>query len=250
MSEFLIFRLYAPMVSWGDIAVGGTRPSADHPSRSTILGLVAGALGLRRDNADAHHDLDNALELAVYAWSTGQLLRDYHTIETPHQRKGEHYRTRADELKATKSGVVLSQRDYRCDALSDIALRQITEQPRFSLVEIGKALRYPVFTPYLGRKSCPPSLPFNPQQVIADDCLAAFRQIHGNEEATPEPEQEVIDTLSGTNSTIRPALYWEGTADCPIQASQTVARRDKPVDRSRWQFTSRQEHFALLPEES
>ena len=36
------------MCSWGDIAVGEVRPSAVHPSKSAILGLIAAAIGLKR----------------------------------------------------------------------------------------------------------------------------------------------------------------------------------------------------------
>lgn len=250
MSDYLIFRLYAPLVSWGDTAVGGTRPSADHPTRSAVIGLVAGALGLRRDDDDAQRALDNALGLAVYAWSTGRLLRDYHTIETPHQRKGEVYRTRGDELRATQTGVVLSQRDYRCDALFDIGLWSTSDAPRYSLATIGDALRRPVFVPYLGRKSCPPALPMNPRLLAADNCLEAFRRTQAGGGAAVEHDQQVIDAVcTWTGSPHRAALYWEGAADQPIQATQTVSRRDRPLSRKRWQFTSREEHFALLPEE-
>ena len=52
MREFLIFRLYGMMASWGDIAVGELRPTFDHPSRSAIVGLLAAALGIRRDEEE------------------------------------------------------------------------------------------------------------------------------------------------------------------------------------------------------
>lgn len=250
MSEFLIFRLYAPLVSWGDTAVGGTRPSADHPTRSAILGLAAGALGLRREDEEAQRELDEALGLAIHAWSNGQLLRDYHTIETPHQRKDEFYQTRGDELRATDTGVVLSQRDYRCDALFDIGLWQTTDAPRFTLSDIRVALRQPVFIPYMGRKSCPPALPMNPTLIEADDCLSAFRKARGDDEATFRFDSDMENAVNeASGRTNRRALYWEGAADQPIQAMQTISRRDRPLNRKRWQFTSREEHFALLDEE-
>ena len=46
--DYLVFRLYGPMCSWGDIAVGEVRPSTVHPSKSAILGLIAAALGVKR----------------------------------------------------------------------------------------------------------------------------------------------------------------------------------------------------------
>lgn len=246
MSEFLTFRLYAPLASWGETAVGGTRPTADHPTRSAILGLVAGALGLKREDAASHRQLDEALGLAIYAWTTGHLLRDYHTIQTPHQRRGEQYRTRADELNASTVGTVLSQRDYRCDALFDICLWRWPKAPEgVTLSGIAEALRQPMFPPYLGRKSCPPAMPLNPRLIKAADCLAAFRAMHSAEDNAAEMERQVASNLA--HRTGDTTLYWEGDAETPIRATQTVTRRDRPIDRKRWQFTSREEHFALLP---
>ena len=46
--DYLVFRLYGPMCSWGDIAVGEVRPSTVHPAKSAILGLIAAALGIKR----------------------------------------------------------------------------------------------------------------------------------------------------------------------------------------------------------
>lgn len=246
MAEFLTFRLYAPLASWGDIAVGGTRPTADHPTRSAILGLVAGAMGFTRDEVDSHRLLDEGLGLAIYAWSTGHLLRDYHTIQTPRQRRGERYRTRAEELNARAVGTVLSQRDYRCDALYDICLwRWPQASGDITLPDIGNALRRPAFAPYLGRKSCPPALPMNPRLIQAADCLEAFRLRHETGDEAAEMERRIVGDI--TRDTGDAALYWEGDAQTPVRATQTVTRRDRPIDRQRWQFTSREEHFALLP---
>ncbi len=252
MAEYLVFRLYGPLVSWGDIAVGGTRPSNDHPTRSAVLGLVAGAFGLRREQEDNHRQLDEALGLAVYAWSTGQLLRDYHTIQTPHATKGEHYRSRADELRATKIGTVLSQRDYRCDALYDVCLWQAQSDSPYSLTSIRGALIRPSFVPYLGRKSCVPALPFAPMLVDAPDCLQAIRDLQSRRsEAMLQLEQAVMDQLDNArgNTIGQDNFYWEGESDAPVQALQTVTRRDRPLSRSRWQFTSREEHFAPVTRE-
>lgn len=251
MPEFLTMRLYGPLVSWGDTAVGGTRPTADHPTRSAVLGLVAGALGLTRDDERSHRRLDAGLGLAVRAWSTGRLLRDYHTIETPHRRRGETYRTRGDELAATTVGTVLSQRDYRCDALFDACLWQWPQaSDNFELAEIAAALRRPEFVPYLGRKSCPLALPLNPRLLEATDFLEAFRAMHHGDDEAVRLEREMADELclAAPSPSEGSALYWEGDSQAPVRATQTVTRRDRAISRGRWQFTSREEHYALLPE--
>ncbi|MEX2322042.1 MAG: CRISPR-associated protein Cas5, partial [Saccharospirillum sp.] len=38
--EFLVFRLYGPLASWGNTAVGGVRPTLAMPTRSAILGML------------------------------------------------------------------------------------------------------------------------------------------------------------------------------------------------------------------
>ena len=65
MTEFLLLTLYAPLASWGDIAVGEVRGSWDRPSRSAVLGLVAAALGVDRADQAAHDALDVGYGVAV-----------------------------------------------------------------------------------------------------------------------------------------------------------------------------------------
>ena len=82
MTQFLLATLYAPLASWGDIAVGEVRNSWDTPSRSAVLGLVAAALGLRRDEQEAHATLDRTLAVAVRVDLTGIAMVDYHTAQS------------------------------------------------------------------------------------------------------------------------------------------------------------------------
>ena len=57
MHEYLLFRLYGSMASWGDIAVGEFRPTFDHPSKSAVMGLIAAAMGIRRDEEERQREL-------------------------------------------------------------------------------------------------------------------------------------------------------------------------------------------------
>ena len=51
--RFLLFTLYAPMGSFGEIAVGERRMSWARPGRSAVLGLVAAAQGIERGDEEA-----------------------------------------------------------------------------------------------------------------------------------------------------------------------------------------------------
>jgi CRISPR system Cascade subunit CasD len=52
MSRYLLFQLYAPLVSWGAPAVGEVRHTDTIPTRSALLGILAAALGISRDNEE------------------------------------------------------------------------------------------------------------------------------------------------------------------------------------------------------
>ena len=127
MKEYLIFRIYGMMASWGDIAVGEFRPSFDHPSKSAVMGMVAAALGIRRDEEERLRELATGYDMAVRIDVPGILLRDYHTAQVPSSGKGRKklvFSTRKAELSVPKDelNTILSSRDYRCDAVYSVCL--------------------------------------------------------------------------------------------------------------------------------
>jgi len=147
MQEFLLFRLYGAMASWGDIAVGDYRPSYSHPSKSAVLGLLAAAKGVKREEEAVHSAMAESYGFAVRIDAAGNLMRDYHTIQAPPEAalKNHPSATRRDELNALKryqldypkvSGTILSSRDYYCDALYTVCVSGCAkERSRHSLLE-------------------------------------------------------------------------------------------------------------------
>lgn len=161
--EYLLFRLYGPLASWGEIAVGESRHTAVYPSKSALLGLLAAALGIRRDEEERQLALATGYKFAVKVISVGSLLKDYHTTQVPDSVGGYWYRTRRDELVIGKErlGTILSSREYRCDALYLVAVKALEGAPH-PLSELQAHLLKPNFHLYLGRKSCPLSIPLAP----------------------------------------------------------------------------------------
>ncbi|MEY3760994.1 MAG: hypothetical protein RIR39_2485, partial [Pseudomonadota bacterium] len=96
--DVLVFRLYGPMASWGEIAVGESRHTANYPSKSAIIGLLGAALGIARDDEETQIQLQQGYSLAVELWTAGSLLRDYHTTQVPDSVGKFTYRTRRDEI--------------------------------------------------------------------------------------------------------------------------------------------------------
>lgn len=242
MQDYLMFCLYGPLAAWGDIAVGEYRPSFAHPSKSAIIGLLAAALGIRRDEEERQQTLALSCSFAVRVDSIGVLLRDYHTTETP---RGTGYPTRRNEIIAIKSqkgsgkkfeGTILSKRDYRCDAVYTVAI-SVAAHSLFSVQQLADKLRRPEFTLYLGRKSCPLALPIHPRIVKAATLRDAFEKIASAEE------------LSKLIPQGHPMVYWEDDSASGLERHQIIIRRDMPRSRNRWQFGERRENSGLLRKE-
>lgn len=240
MRSYLVFRCYGPMVSWGDIAVGEHRRSYAQPSKSAILGLVAAALGIRRDEEERLRKLYESFGFAVCVESEGLPLRDYHTIQTPSASTGPH-RTRREELAVDpeKLNTLLSSREYRCDALSLAALWS-TAKTEWSLENVHNALREPHFTLYFGRKSCPPAYPLHPLVIDAADGVQDAFLTYLSDNSLP------TDILTRKESTLR--IFSDADADSVSAFAQFERiRRDLPHNRARWQFAERKENCTVLP---
>jgi CRISPR system Cascade subunit CasD len=239
MSDYLLFRLYGPMAAWGDIAVGDFRPSFSHPSKSAVLGLVAAALGIRRDEEAVHQTMATSYGFAVRVDAAGSPIRDYHTAQVPpagsgHRRKT--FATRKDELAVAREDLrtILSSRDYRCDSLHTVCLWTVGDSSPYSLAQFKAALMKPTFSLYLGRKSCPLALPLQPQVVQASDLREAFH--------TARFEDTIFLNSLPSSETVN--VYWEGAEADGYTAVHTIERRDSPLSRRRWQFAVRSEHYA------
>lgn len=263
--DYLIFQLYGPFASWGDIAVGETRPSAMTPSRSAVLGLLAAALGLKRpDTAEsepereeweqAHAAVAQGYGLAMKVDYSGQPLSDYHTAQVPSSGKGKNravFPTRRDELLRMPRhdlNTILSRREYRQDAFAACALWARENAPH-SLPALRDALGSPVFPLYLGRKSCPPAVPLDPQVVgaatieAALECagLAATLAKLDDFWKGHRPEAWLREA-----DAYRPMLLWDDDAETGLSRDETYTRRDQPLSRRRWQFSVRSEHKTHL----
>ncbi|NBD01604.1 type I-E CRISPR-associated protein Cas5/CasD [Atlantibacter hermannii] len=236
MSRYLVFQLYAPLASWGEAAVGEMRHSAIIPSRSALLGLLAAALGIKRDEEQRLSRLNQHYLFAVRPLSYyEQGIRDYHTIEVPKENKKRIYYTRKDELTLAPDdiGTQLSFREYRCDAYYHIAIKATPDAP-YNLEALAEAIRFPVFPLYAGRKSCPLALPLAPK-IVAGSLGVAFSQMP-------------IDPLFShqlAEISAKKICYWEGDAE-GVKCVETQVRSDQPLSRQRWQFTSRTQRVGFM----
>ncbi|MBN8438527.1 MAG: type I-E CRISPR-associated protein Cas5/CasD [Candidatus Accumulibacter sp.] len=249
--DFLVFQLQAPLASWGDTAVGEYRGSYEYPGESALLGLLAAALGVRREDDAALTGLRQGYGFAVGVQDAGALLRDYHTAQVPGRTalKGRPHATRRDELAVPKPDLhtILSTRDYRQNAACLVAV-QTRVDPLYTLDALANALRRPRFVLYLGRKSCPPAAPLCPMVIGAVSAWVAFEsyiaRIEQLRAALPDkrgrlPLEEVAPVTR---------VAWSDGVAAGLTPDLTTRRKDRVIRRKGWQFGDRTEHVWLRKE--
>lgn len=150
----LLLRLVGPMQSWGTTSRFDQRDTGKEPSKSGVIGLLAAAMGIDRENWPDLEPLTR-LALGVRHDRPGVPKRDYQTAGCA---TGDTI-IKADG-KPSKDGVV-SQRFYLADAAFLVGLEG---DDRVFLEKAHAALLNPVWPLALGRKSYVPS-----EQVWLED---------------------------------------------------------------------------------
>lgn len=242
MAQAILFRLDAPLAAFGSLAVGERRGVDQRPAFSAIIGMVAGALGLTRE-ARGQKELAASFWLATRRDGLGAALADFHTAQTPPQRRGRRFATRAEEL-ADKSdlGTIISRRDYWTDVAFTILLWPTPEcvhEPE----KIAQALNRPRFAGFAGRKSCPLGRPPAARVVEAQnlgEAFAAYDQLW----TKAESEDPMIARPSGAEIAFDLRL---GAFLGDWREIRRETRRDDPQNRSQWQFAPRVEALAAPP---
>ena len=180
----LLLCLVGPMQSWGTTSRFDQRDTGKEPSKSGVLGLLAAALGLDRENWTDLEPLTR-LAMGVRHDRPGVPRRDYQTAGCA----ASDTVIKADGTQS-KDGVV-SQRFYLADAAFLVGLEC---EDRSLLERIHAALRDPVWLLALGRKSYVPSEPIWVENGVQDvplrDALARWPWI-----ATPRKWEELPEKL-------------------------------------------------------
>ncbi|MET9734473.1 type I-E CRISPR-associated protein Cas5/CasD [Streptomyces sp. NPDC006458] len=134
----LSLLLAGPLQSWGASSRFTRRTTESAPTKSAVIGLLAAAVGIERDDDKRLTPL-SALRFGVRIDQPGTRIRDFHTA---------HH-------TATGKAMPLSERFYLADAVFVAAV----EGEHGLLTHLQQALRAPVYPPFLGRRSCPPARP-------------------------------------------------------------------------------------------
>ena len=223
----LLLRLEGPLQSWGgQESKFVVRRAGDAPTKSGVAGLLCAALGVSRADARGKLPKLNELRMGVRIDRSGVRWWDYHTVGARMQmQKAEG---------GTKPGAMLTRREYLCDASFLVALQGDPELVR----ALHEAVLRPVWPMYLGRKSCPPSLPLvgskdEPDAGCFPDPVAALRSVPWRPRlAGDEPPEQIECVLEWRASAAEPtasadAEVWYDVAqsfDVPGHEGRLVVR--------------------------
>jgi CRISPR system Cascade subunit CasD len=216
----LALQLAGPLQSWGATSRFARRTTENAPTKSGVIGLLASAQGLDR-TADLAPLA--ALRFGVRIDQPGTRLRDFQTA---------HHMD-------TDESLPLSERFY----LSDAVFIAAVEGPDKLITELYEAVRAPVYLPYLGRRSCPPSRPIDIgiyenadlEGVLAKEQWRAAEWFQRRRRNDPTVDLTVL-------AEIRSEEHMENQANTQGQARNALADtlRDQPLS-----FDPRHRRYAL-----
>lgn len=215
MPEYLVFTLTAALGAMGDLAGHQRRGSLTWPGRSAILGLLGAAQGIRRDGDFSALD---QLGVTVCVFNEGTPLRDFHTAQTVSTAAVKRPQSRPEALAQAglKVNTTISLRDYRAGVLFGVAVTGS------GLPALRDALLHPVFTLYLGRKSCPLAAPVAPRLVGAETVEEALKAVQ-----LPPWHRGAVARLLACD------------VDHTHPAGRIEMRHDTPLNRKLWHFAAR-----------
>lgn len=183
----LLLRLAAPLQAWGSDSKFNIRSTEREPTKSGVIGMIAAAMGIQRNEEPQKLEQLNALRFGVRVEREGKLLKDFHMVHEMVDKKDAH----------------VTERYYLSDA---VFLATLESDDKAFLEHIAAALKSPVYPLYLGRRSCPPTLPV--VLGIRDDKLT---EVLKNEPSEYEGNKRIVYDSVDEGTTAR---------DVPVSFSQ------------------------------
>lgn len=218
----VFLRLEGPLQAWGDTSKFVIRRTMEAPTKSGVLGLICCAMGLSRQAALDRLPELNSLTMGVRIDRPGMRWWDYHTVGA-----GVGMTTAAGGLKTGAQGTLITRREYLADASFLAALQGETA----IIANVADALRAPKWPLYLGRKSCPPSMPVFAQArkgeswtnpiAVGGDVKAALKQV-------PWCPRYKDDSSGGSSLSLPCMVEWRKANDNDIAPAKSEVWYDVP----------------------
>lgn len=179
MASHLLLRLEGPLMAFGGETIDNLGVIRDFPAQSMLTGLIANALGWRREDAAQHDRFQARLVFGARLDRPGTRFTDFQTAEL--RKDDTAWRTTGIPEgrgggEGTYKGQHLRYRDHLADAAVLVALRLEPSAEVPTLEDIATALQRPMRPLFLGRKPCVPTAPLFAGYVEAPDVLTALIQ--------------------------------------------------------------------------
>lgn len=177
MPQYLMLRLEAPLLAFGDIQIDAIGPARRTPAASTITGLIGNAIGVRRENGVALSRLQERLVFGSRVDRRGTAFRDFQTAQLGASDTAWTTRGRVEKRAGganTYNSPHIRLRDFHSDVCVTLAIRLTEELEYPTLQDVAKALDEPCRPLFLGRKSCLPSAPIAAGMVDAANVFDAL----------------------------------------------------------------------------
>lgn len=174
--RWLHLRLTAPMMAFGGVAIDQVGPTRDFPSASALTGLLANALGWRREDGAEHQVLQDSLEFGALIAREGRLMTDNQNAKLEASDEGWTTSGRPEGRGGgaeTHKNRHRRRRDYLADHDCRVVLR-LNSDDGPDLDELAAALDRPARPLFIGRKPCLPSAPLFAGWVEGADARAAL----------------------------------------------------------------------------
>lgn len=184
MDRCLILVLEGPLVAFGREAVDARGPVSEFPALSMLTGLLANALGWRREERERHARLQARLVFAARLDRAGTRLTDFQTAQLRKSDQGWTTRGAPEGREGgtnTYNAPHIRFREYDADKRVTVALRLRDPEEAPTVDDLAAALDAPARPLFLGRKPCVPTGRLLDRVLEADGLLAALA-------ASPPPD--------------------------------------------------------------
>jgi CRISPR-associated protein Cas5/CasD subtype I-E len=162
--EYIVLHLQGLLMSFGEGDHWDVRGTNGFPTKSFIVGMLAAGLGYGRDSTSQIQKISEGISMACREDKHPAILRDYQTILDTMCADGKK-----------NDNAVISPRHYLADGAFTVLIGIKNQAIKNSIIQ---ALIDPVWPPYLGRKSCIPSIPiFTGEFCVAEDDHKAFKKL-------------------------------------------------------------------------
>ena len=207
--EHLILNLESPLMSFGGEAIDNLGITRRFPSVSMLTGLLANALGWRREDKDWHQRLQDRLIFAARIDrepANGLHITDFQTAAINRRERGWTTLGVQEGRDGGEYRTHLRYRDYYSDMRVTLAVRLDPEDDAPTLEALAEALETPARPLFIGRKTCLPSGHIYQGRAEASSALTALLDLAIEDPQTPEdvhlmwPEGETDNRIKPEHS--------------------------------------------------